>query len=148
MLYPACWVMEAHSLATILPGYLQTLSFNVFHLFFMFLQRKFAVKGFPTRRVSRYDHCLLKCFCYSFCLHRCIHRYSCSFGKVQLSRWWISRRAGHVGDFLSFYLSNIVRCVFQTCFVFMPCQAIMRKTNFQVRRVSILGYTSAATPPK
>ena len=34
---------------------------------------------------------------------------------------------GQVGDFLSFYLSNIVRFVFQDCFVFMPCQVIMRK---------------------
>ena len=42
---------------------------------------------------------------------------------------------GHVGDFLSSYLSNIVRFVFQNCFVFMPCQVIMRKTNFPARRV-------------
>ena len=41
-------------------------------------------------------------------------------------------------DFLSFYLSNIVRCVFQNSFVFMPCQVIMGKTNFPARRVSIL----------
>ena len=41
----------------------------------------------------------------------------------------------HVGDFLCFYLSNIVRFVFQNCFVFMPCQVIMRKTNFPARRV-------------
>ena len=36
---------------------------------------------------------------------------------------------GQVGDFLSFYLSNIVRFVFQDCFVFMPCQVIMRKKS-------------------
>ena len=42
---------------------------------------------------------------------------------------------GHVGDFLSLYLSNIVRFVFQNCFVFMLCQIIMRKTNFPARRV-------------
>ena len=34
---------------------------------------------------------------------------------------------GHVGDFLSFYLSIIVRFVFQNCFAFMPCQVIMGK---------------------
>ena len=39
----------------------------VFQCFFIFLQTKFAAKGFPARRASRYDRCLLKCFGYSFC---------------------------------------------------------------------------------
>ena len=42
---------------------------------------------------------------------------------------------GHVGDFLNFYLSNIVRFVFQNCFVFMPCQVIMGKTHLPACRV-------------
>ena len=44
-------------------------------------------------------------------------------------------RPGHVDDFLSFYLSNIVRFVFQNCFESLPCQVIMRKSNFPARRV-------------
>ena len=59
---------------------------SVFQCFFMFLQSKFAVSGFPARQVSRYDHCLLKCFRYSFFLHRCIHRCSCALARFQLSR--------------------------------------------------------------
>ena len=68
-------------------------------------------------------------------LHRCIHRCSCSFGKVSTNYLdsGLPGAPGPVGDFLSFYLSNIVRFVFQN-FVFMPCQVTMRKTNVLARR--------------
>ena len=84
-------------------------------MFFMFMQSKSAVKGFPARRVSRYDHCLLTCFCYSFFLHSSIHRYSCSFGKVSTVQI-IDFPARRVTWVIS--LAFIFRTLYKLCFKF------------------------------
>ena len=98
-------------------------------MFFMFLQSKSAVKGFPGRRVSRLDPCFLKCFCYSFFLHRCIHRCSCSFGKAS-AVWIVDVPAHRVTWVISLALSSLWKIelfVFQSCVLFMPSHREKKK---------------------
>ena len=45
---------------------------------------------------------------------------------------------GHVVDFLSFYISNTVRFVFQNCFVFMLCQIIFINVKPWLKKVFLI----------
>ena len=58
--FTARQVLWVHFLAFI-SGSLEAVYGNVFHVF----AEQSAVKGFPARRVKRFDHGLLTCFCYS-----------------------------------------------------------------------------------